>query len=444
MADNKPNNKILDGIKSFLTWFLVFYVILSVVQYFMGPEKKEQKPTTVEQNITIKPTSQSFAVGNLVTYKIKNDTMSVVRFTSPCETGGATLGVYRSVNGKRVELSDFSNCGVRDIPSLSIAPGASQVLAMRDFNLDFFNEEGDYFIEMTFDVQGEPKVIESASVELSNPGFFRQLFRALISKPLFNLLVFFTGILPGKSLGGAIVIVTLLVRLALFYPNQKSMRSQREMQKIQPQLDDLRKKYKKDQQTLATKTMELYKTHKVNPMSSCLPMMIQLPVMLGVYHIVRDGLSPHLHYLLYSFQQQVNLLDVNEVFFSLELGRIPFTGITLGNFSGYWNYILLVLLVAGMQWFALRLTLAKAKKKADAKKAEKSKKDSDAPDMMSQMQNMTGMMQWIMPVMIGFFTATFPAAVGIYWLTSTVFGIGQQLFVNRQMDAMPEVRKKIS
>jgi YidC/Oxa1 family membrane protein insertase len=190
------------------------------------------------------------------------------------------------------------------------------------------------------------------------------------------------------------------------------------MQQLQPKLDELRKKYGKDQQQMAAKTMELYKTHKVSPMSSCWPMLIQLPIMLGVYWIVRDGLSPHLSYLLYSFNENVNLMHFNEMFLGLDLTRR--------------NIIALPLIVAVAQWGAVKLSMVRAKKRT---------KDTGAKTM-GQMEQMNKMMLWVMPAMMGFFTATFPAAVGIYWLTSTIFSIGQQWFVNRQLDR-PGVVKKV-
>ncbi len=196
------------------------------------------------------------------------------------------------------------------------------------------------------------------------------------------------------------------------------MKSQRRMQQLQPKLDELRKKYGKDQQQMAAKTMELYKTHKVSPMSSCWPMLIQLPIMLGVYWIVRDGLSPHLSYLLYSFNENVNLLHFNEMFLGLDLTRR--------------NLIALPIIVAVAQWGAVKLSMVRAKKRSQ---------DTGAKTM-GQMEQMNKMMLWVMPAMMGFFTATFPAAVGIYWLTSTIFSIGQQWFVNRQLDR-PGVVKKV-
>ena len=90
-----------------------------------------------------------------------------------------------------------------------------------------------------------------------------------------------------------------------------------------------------------------------------------------------------------------------------------------------WKGWVLPILVGGTQFLAVSLSMYTAKKKGTVKK-----KDSDPNSMAAQMEQMQGMMKWIMPVMIGFFTATFQAGVGIYWLTSTIFGIFQQKYVN--------------
>ena len=154
-----------------------------------------------------------------------------------------------------------------------------------------------------------------------------------------------------------------------------------------------------------------------------------MPFLIGIYLVVKDGLSPHLSHLLYGFHADVDLSIVDTQFFGLDL-EVP-------------DIFVLPILVAVAQFIAIKLSLLAAKKNQVEKTLEKkkSKKVDDAPDMMEQMEQMQKMMLWLLPLIIGFFTATFPAAVGIYWLTSTVFGIGQQKLVNWQLDR-PQVRRK--
>jgi YidC/Oxa1 family membrane protein insertase len=412
--------KISQFLKSFITWFLVFYVVMWGYNYFFA--KKEVPQVAPDKTISIKAVRDKVVLGNLLNLTIENQDPAKISFKSPCEAENSTLKFYKLVNGKRFEIEDFSDCGDRKVREFILENNQKTNFTIPDFSADIFKEEGEYFAEFTFDKNGEPVVVESEPFFYSEPGTFRQLFRSLITKPLFNLLVFFTQHLPNKSLGWGIVLLTVLVRLLLFIPNQKAMKSQRNMQKLQPKLEEVKKKFAGNQQQIAMKTMELYKTHKISPVSSCLPMLLQIPVMLGVYYIVRDGLSPHLSHLLYSFQSGINITDVNNWFLGMDLLKR--------------NLYVLPIIVGVAQWIAIKLSFISKKQKSGGKPAKKE-------GMGGQMEQMNVVMQWGMPLMIAFFTRSFPAAVGIYWLTSTLFGIAQQKYVNWKLD-QPQVVRKVS
>lgn len=448
-----PNKKaVTEFLKNFLLWFAIFYMTFSLLQQWFGEDEK--KETIVENTpmtaITVEPESKKYSIGSLVTFKIENTGTETVSFTTNCgKTGVApTAEIYRLVNGKRLLVEDFAACEANHIKDFTLASQKGIRLTFPYQNSEAFGEEGIYFLRLLMESEsGENIDLESAQIQLKPSMWIKRIFQTVISKPLFNLLVFFTQTVPGKSFGLSIVLVTILVRLLLFIPNQKSLQSQRKLQKLQPQMQALRKKYAKNQQMMAMKTMELYRTAKVNPMSSCLPMLLQLPILLGVYYIVQDGLSPHLTFLLYPFQQLADLAGVNSMFLGYNLQLTPVGAIDWTVLDTRWLYLLIPAVVAVTQWFAIRMSLARtnSNKPDQPKNKKKKKKKEEEPtnDMAAQMQQMTGMMQWLMPGMIGFFTATFPAAVGLYWFTSTLFGIFQQKYVYWRMDQTPEVRKKI-
>lgn len=448
MASSKQSS--LDFLKNFILWFAIFYLTFSLLQQWFGTDKSVDQvaPTSIEEAISIKPEKPTYAQGKLVTFKIENTGNETVSFTANCEQAGASNNaeIYRLVHGKRLLVEDFSTCQTGQIQDFSLAPNQGQRASFPHQNTTAFGEEGSYFLRLHVETEsGQNLDLESTPVAIKPAGFLRRVFQTLISKPLFNLLVFFTQTIPGKSFGVAIILVTILVRLLLFIPNQKSLQSQRKLQQLQPQMEALRKKYSKNQQMMAMKTMELYRTAKVNPMSSCLPMLLQLPVLLGVYHIVQDGLSPHLRFWLYPFQAAADLAGVNPLFLGYNLQLTPIGALDWAVFDTRWLYLLIPAIVAVTQWFAIRMSLTRTQKQNEKNPTKPAKKDDKpAHDMAAQMQQMTGMMQWLMPGMIAFFTATFPAAVGLYWFTSTLFGIAQQKYVYWSMDRIPEVRKKVS
>lgn len=410
--------KFADTFKSFLIWFCIFYLSFWAAGQFFGDNKK----TTTEGIVTLKPIDDDVVMGVLAQFQLKNDTTEAISVASAC---GAPeqMQVSRLVNGEKFNLSDkiFADCGDKTLAGITLEPGTRQVFDVKDFSGALFTEPGKYVLDLQYQLGEETQKVSTDIFAYEKPGIFRTLFRAIVTKPLFNGLVFFVEKLPGHSLGWAIVLLTLVVRIILFMPNQKAMRSQRKLQKLQPKIEALKKKHGNNQQMMAMKTMELYKSEKINPMSSCLPLLLQMPFLIGVYFVVKDGLSEHMRPLLYSFHQEANLSLVDPYFFGLDLG-VP-------------NIIVLPLLVGLAQFAALKLSFSAAAKKKDpnAKPAE---------GFAGQAEQMQKMMLYVLPVMIAIFTATFAAAVGIYWLTSTVFGVFQQKLVNYQLDKHPEVRRK--
>ena len=416
--------KLKNGLSSFLIWFTVFYLIFWGISAW---QKKDQPDPQQNGNAQISLFDDSLVSGQMAQILVHNTTKETLTWHSVCDTP-ESLRVYGFLNNQKIQI-ETPTCRVADIPGIDIPTGKKAMITLPNINTALFYQPGQYQIELQLqDSSGAIETLITKSFDVEAPGMFRQLFRALVSKPLFNLLVFFIDRLPGHPLGWSIVLLTIVLRIALFFPNQKAMRSQRRLQKLQPKMDALRKKHGKNQQMMAMKTMELYKSHKINPMSSCLPMLAQMPFLIGLYLIIKDGLSPHLQYLLYQMQKGVDLSLVDTMFFRLDL-EIP-------------NIYVLPFLVAGAQFLAIKISMIRNQKKQSNKPENKPVKKDPKEGMMGQMEQMQKMMLYALPVMIGVFTATLPAAVGIYWLTSTVFGIGQQQLVNWQLDKPQVVRKK--
>src|SRR5258708_17814283 len=115
------------------------------------------------------------------------------------------------------------------------------------------------------------------------------IFNLIFVFPLLNLLVFFYNYIP--DIGVVIILITVLVRLLLLPSFHKSLKHQRALTALQPKMHEIREKYKDDKEAQARATMELYKVHKVNPLSSCLPLLIQLPILIGLYQVFMRSLN---------------------------------------------------------------------------------------------------------------------------------------------------------
>jgi len=198
------------------------------------------------------------------------------------------------------------------------------------------------------------------------------------------------GLGPNWSWGLAIIGLTIIVRLVLFPLTWKQFSSAQSMQIIQPQLKELQKKYKSDRGKLQQETMKLYQEHRVNPFASCLPLLLQLPVFISLYAAIK-GLGP-----LEGGLSSVEALN-NASFL-----WIPH----LGNPDPY--YILLILYVVS-QLVSTELMLA------------------------TQSDKTQKMLMRAMPIMFVFFLWKFPAGLFVYWVTTNVWTVGQQLLIRKVM-----------
>lgn len=227
---------------------------------------------------------------------------------------------------------------------------------------------------------------------------FYNLFNTTLFQPLLNALVFLYNIVPGHDLGIAIIILTILLRIALWPLTYQSIRSQRALQELQPKLDALKKQFGKDREQLARETMKLYKEEKINPFSSCLPLLIQLPFLIAVYHVFAVGLNPDSLKWLYPFVQNPG---------SLQPLSFGFLDLSKAN-------IILALLTGGAQYIQTKMLMTARPPKVPGSKDE---------DMMAIMNKQ---MQVMMPIMTTVIGISLPSGLVLYWLVTTLLTIGQQ------------------
>lgn len=230
------------------------------------------------------------------------------------------------------------------------------------------------------------------------------MFHTLIIQPLTNVLVFLTSFLGG-NIGLAVIVMTLLVKLILLPFAYSTAKSQRDIKKIQPMIDDIKKKYP-DTTEQSKKIMELYKEHNTNPFSGCLPVLIQLPIIIGLYQVFLKGVSVD-PTTLYSFITSPEHLSNN------------FIGIIMTQKS-----YLLALLAGVTQYFQLKLSPTMQNSGQNG--------STDAQSVM--MESMQKSMKYALPVMITFFASVVPAAVALYWVTTNVATLVQEYWINKKLE----------
>lgn len=403
MSDSKTSRaRLID----FLLMFVGVYLLLQVGMNWLYPSKD----TAASPSLSITLEDASLRLGHHPVLRVANDTASP--FTLPARCPQPPVDVYRLADdGTREGPLSAEETAVPCEPSVTVPAGESAAVSLAPWKYAFFDEAGSFELRL-------PKAAASAAgsgavtaarLTLTEPGVFVQTFRAFVTKPLLNLLVLIASWTPGHNLGFAIVLLTVIVKLLLFLPTQHALEGQRKMQLLQPQMEEIRRTFKGDPQKVNTETMKLWKDNHVNPFQSCLPVLLQFPVLIGLFYVIRDGAVLQLaREFLYASMQGVDL-RFSTAFLGLDL-TVP-------------NWTVFPVLLVGLQFFQMWLSfhIAKRKKGGDAKPAD--------PATQAQQK----VMLYVLPLMIGVFAFQFPAAVSLYWAVSTLFGIGQQLLVNRKV-----------
>jgi YidC/Oxa1 family membrane protein insertase len=240
------------------------------------------------------------------------------------------------------------------------------------------------------------------------------LYTEIIYRPLFNLLVFVYEAIPGQDLGLAIILVTILVRLALYKVNGKAIQGQRELQEIQPEIREIQQKYKEDKEKQAHELMAIYQKHKISPFSGCLPILIQFPIIIALYQVFINGFRDDSLRLLYSFVHNPGHLD------AVSFGGI----IDLAAPSAA-----LALIAGVLQYFQTKslMDVASKKRAAEPQKAEEEK--SAEEKMQDFSQALSKNMMYTMPAVTFLFGLKLPSGLALYWSVTTLFAIVQQYFI---------------
>ncbi|MBI5620834.1 YidC/Oxa1 family membrane protein insertase [Candidatus Gottesmanbacteria bacterium] len=270
------------------------------------------------------------------------------------------------------------------------------------------------------------------------------LWNQLLIWPIVNILVAFYKLfewlrVPGV-MGFAIIGMTAFIRLLLYPLMQAQMKSAKKMSNLKPHLDALNAKHKDDKKKLQQAQMDLYKQHGVNPAAGCLPLLVQMPILIALYNVFYQVLNngnlttlvEHINQILYLPALRVVTLDLS--FFGVNLGLKPEAFQT----QGWW--LLSIPLITGLlQWWQSKLMMPAASpnpkseirnpKQAQNSNVQNSKPEEKKEDTMGDMQKQMAM---ITPIMFGFFAFQFPLGLSLYWNVFGLFGIIQQLRVNRE------------
>lgn len=259
------------------------------------------------------------------------------------------------------------------------------------------------------------------------------MFTTLIVRPIFNLLVFIYTILPGHNFGLAIILFTIVVRLLMWPLVKKQLHNAKAMRALQPELKRIKKAAAGDRQKESIMVMELYKERGVNPFSSLGVVILQLPILIGLYSGIRRIITdPHnIVSFSYPFLQHTGWLkelasNIDKFDHTL-FGIVDLTKSALSSGGGiYWPAMILVLGSAVTQYYQSKQLMPNdknARKLRDILKGAGQGEKADQSEVNAAVGRST---RFFIPVMIFFFTVNLASALSLYWLVSGIVAIIQQ------------------
>lgn len=228
------------------------------------------------------------------------------------------------------------------------------------------------------------------------------LYNELLYRPLFNLTVLLYNLIPGSDFGLAIIGLTILIRFVFLPLTVKTVLSQRALSKINPQIKEIKEKYKKDSSAQSAAILKLYKDNNINPAAGCIPLLIQLPILIALYQAFIAGFKLESLSLLYKFIE--NPGSINEMF----LGII---NIAKPNF-------LMTLGASALQFIQAKQSLSVS--------------HGQGADLNKDMAALNSQMLYFFPILIIIIGWNLPAGLMLYWLTTTALSIVEQIYIKHR------------
>lgn len=233
------------------------------------------------------------------------------------------------------------------------------------------------------------------------------MFHTIFYEPLYNLIAFLLTIVPMHDIGAAVIVITLIVKGALFPLNMKALRGQFVMKGLEGEINSIKEKYKDNPQELSRRMMEIYKRENINPFASLLSILIQMPVLIALYFVIAKGLhaDPESLYSFITFPETLH----TKAFGVLDVTQKSLIVAILTAFS---SYVL-------------------ARRQTSSMVSNKAPHEETFQDHF--MKSMKIQLLYVLPLIIGFSAYVLPSALGLYWITANIVGIFQDMYMKHHL-----------
>jgi YidC/Oxa1 family membrane protein insertase len=264
------------------------------------------------------------------------------------------------------------------------------------------------------------------------------MFETFVERPVFNLLELIYATIPGHDLGIAIIVFTIVIRLALWPLVKKQLHQSRAMRKLQPKLKKIKKEAGSDKQKQARLQMELYKEHGVKPFSTIGTLIIQIPIFIALFFSIRKLIEdPNvLQTLSYDWIRELpwiqTLAEDPSRFQHTLLGLVDLSRSGIGGGAIYLPAIVLALAAAFTQYHQSKMLMPDSKdarRLRDILKDASTGKEADQADVSAAMSRN---MVMFLPFLTFGFASYVPSALALYFLSTSAFGYVQQKLILRQ------------
>lgn len=264
------------------------------------------------------------------------------------------------------------------------------------------------------------------------------MFTTIIVQPIFNLLVLIYALIPGHNFGLAIIIFTVLIRLLMWPLVKKQIRQAKAMRELQPELKKIKAAAKGDRQKESALTMELYKEKEINPFASLGVLVVQLPILIGLYSGLRRVLNdPHqiisfsypiLHHLPWMQALGSNIHRFDDSLF----GLINLTRTAVETSGIYWPAMVIVVASALGQYFQTKQLMPQSKEARSLRSILSQAGKGKAADQTEVNAAVGKSTQYLMPFIVLIFAMRLAVALPLYWLVSSVVAYIQQARVLKE------------
>lgn len=273
------------------------------------------------------------------------------------------------------------------------------------------------------------------------------IFDLLIVQPIFNLLALIYGLLPGSDFGIALIIFTILVRLAMWPLVKKQLRQAKAQRELQPELKKIKQKAKGNKQLEGQLMLELYKEKGVNPLSSIGILFLQLPIFIALFNVIRIITNQRDQIARFTYDFVANLGPIHDIIYSANhyfneslLGMVNLSKTAISEGSIYWPLVVLAVAAAVLQYFQSKQITPQPtenKRLRDVMAASAAGKDVDQTEVSAIMSQR---MLKIFPIMTFIIMIYLPGAIALYTVVGSIVAIIQQhIVLNKDVEDLEKV-----